>query len=217
MTITHTDSIIFDMDGTLWDATDSYAAVWNHCFAGYGSDLRITGAQLVPYMGKPIEVIVDGITAGHVNADFDKMAFVTSLEVAEHEMMPHLGGKLYPGVYEGLEALARHYKLFMVSNCGCDGLRNFMEFTGTTRFFTDSVTYGERAVPKSENMRYLVEKHHLAHAIYMGDTQGDCDETHRAGLLFAYAQYGFGECVNFDMAFDRFADFTHYFIELKHE
>ncbi|HEX3385818.1 MAG TPA: hypothetical protein VHS53_11545 [Mucilaginibacter sp.] len=27
------DSLIFDMDGTLWDAVDTYAASWNIVFA----------------------------------------------------------------------------------------------------------------------------------------------------------------------------------------
>ena len=212
------DSLLFDMDGTLWDATGSYAAVWNRCFADCGIDIRLTGADLVPYMGKPIEVIVEGITSGRVPAAFSRDAFVAALGEAEEEMMPQLGGTLYPGVYRGLEELSRHYRLFMISNCGRNGLRNFMQFTHTWHLFTDSVTYGERPVPKGVNMRYLIEKYRLAGAVYVGDTQGDCDETHRAGIPFAYMQYGFGSCLDYDMAFGSFADFTQYFLKLiKHE
>ena len=156
------DSLLFDMDGTLWDATGSYAAVWNRCFADCGIDICLTGADLVPYMGKPIEVIVEGITSGRVPAAFSRDAFVAALGEAEEEMMPQLGGTLYPGVYRGLEELSRHYRLFMISNCGRNGLRNFMQFTHTGHLFTDSVTYGERPVPKGVNMRYLIEKYRLA-------------------------------------------------------
>ncbi len=58
------DSLLFDMDGTLWNATDSYAEIWNRCFADCGIDICITGNDLVSYMGKPIEIIVNGITGG---------------------------------------------------------------------------------------------------------------------------------------------------------
>ena len=78
------DSLLFDMDGTLWDATGSYAAVWNRCFADCGIDIRLTGADLVPYMGKPIEVIVEGITSGRVPAAFSRDAFVAALGDVHH-------------------------------------------------------------------------------------------------------------------------------------
>lgn len=210
-----TDSLLFDMDGTLWDATDSYAAVWNHCFDSHNVDIHITGADLVPYMGKPIEMIVEGITRQRVDTVFNPDKFVEALGVAEDEMMPRLGGKLYPGVYDCLRELSQHYRLFMVSNCGLNGLHTFMQFTHTEQFFTGSVSYGERPVPKSDNMRYLIDTYKLRNAVYVGDTQGDCDQTHRAGLPFVFAQYGFGNCQDYDLAFDNFADLTDFFIKLK--
>lgn len=213
--IPFTDALIFDMDGTLWDATDSYAEVWNRCYAQHGIDLHINGSDLVPYMGKPIEVIAKGLTEGHAPAGFDYSEFVDALLCAEEEMMPQLGGNLYPGVKEGLSVLAQHYHLLMMSNCGRNGLHNFMQFTGTAQLFSGSITYGENPVPKSGNICRLIERHGLRHAVYVGDTQGDCDETHRAGIPFVYASYGFGKCQGYDIAFDSFADFTKFFINIK--
>lgn len=210
-----TDSLIFDMDGTLWNATDSYAEVWNYCYNSRGIDLHIGGSDLVPYMGKPIEVIAKGLTDGHVPADFDYCEFVEALSIAEEEMMPRLGGTLFPGVKEGLAALAQHYRLLMMSNCGCNGLRNFMQFTGTAQFFSGSITYGENPVPKSGNIRRLIEQYGLEHAVYVGDTQGDCDETHRAGIPFVYVSYGFGNCQGYDIAFDSYAELAKFFINLR--
>ena len=57
-------------------------------------------------------------------------------------MMITLGGTLYAGVYEGLNMLSKKYKLFLLSNCGVSGLKNFMEYTYTSKFFTDTITYG---------------------------------------------------------------------------
>jgi phosphoglycolate phosphatase len=36
------DSLIFDMDGTLWDAVDTYAHSWNVVFSELGIDKTIT-------------------------------------------------------------------------------------------------------------------------------------------------------------------------------
>ena len=41
MKIENVDSLIFDMDGTLWDAMKSYAEVWNVAFKEYGLDITV--------------------------------------------------------------------------------------------------------------------------------------------------------------------------------
>ena len=33
-----TDGLIFDMDGTLWDAVDTYARIWNEVFLQAGKE-----------------------------------------------------------------------------------------------------------------------------------------------------------------------------------
>ena len=87
-----------------------------------------------------------------------------------------------------------------------------MEYTDTSKFFTDTITYGETNLQKSDKMKYLIEKHNLESPIYIGDTQGDCDETHKAGLPFGFVSYGFGQCNNPDMVFDSFKQLVDYFI-----
>ncbi len=59
-------------------------------------------------------------------------------------MMPVLGGRLYPGVRETLEELSRNSRLFMVSNCGPDGIRNFLKFTGLGEIMTDHLLRRKR-------------------------------------------------------------------------
>ncbi|WP_369124785.1 HAD family hydrolase, partial [Mucilaginibacter sp. 10I4] len=45
------DSLIFDMDGTLWDAVDTYAHSWNVVFAELGIDKTITRDVLAGMVG----------------------------------------------------------------------------------------------------------------------------------------------------------------------
>lgn len=206
-------AIIFDMDGTLWNATASYAEIWNICSAEFGVSKKVTSGMLKQYMGKQLEDILFGLFG--CEPDFNVEAYIRRLGEIEDEMMPKLGGILYPGVTEGLKQLSRNYMLIAQSNCGVMGLRNFMSFTRTTELFTDSLTYGESPVPKSENIKILMNRNKLSNAIYVGDTQGDCDNAHRAGLPFAHATYGFGQCEDADLSFDSFDDLVKYFMLLK--
>lgn len=47
------DSIIFDVDGTLWDSADSVAAAWNLAIKKFSSlDLHLTGKFSEVFSGK---------------------------------------------------------------------------------------------------------------------------------------------------------------------
>ena len=46
------DSLIFDLDGTLWNSSDTVAEAWNVALEKAGYDVRITGADVLKQMGK---------------------------------------------------------------------------------------------------------------------------------------------------------------------
>lgn len=207
------DCLIFDMDGTLWNATESYAAIWNEACKLNNYDVRITGKDLLPHMGKTLDLITTGLYGEDFPMDVNK--FLEDVYRLESELMPKLGGILYDGVREGFEKLSKHYKLLLLSNCGVHGLQNFMEYTGLTPFVTDTITFGETQVPKSENLKIISERNNVKHPVYVGDTKGDCDETHKANLPFAYMEYGFGTCEDPELTFKSFDELTEYFLENK--
>ena len=184
------DSVIFDMDGTLWDAVDSYCKIWDTTFAEVGIVApHVTREQLLTHMGQYLEQILAALApdAG------DKLPeLMARLEENERTMMKTLGGRLYPGAFETVEELSKKYKLFMVSNCGEFGLDNFLDFTRLKPFFTDWLTHGGTRKPKAENIRDLVRRYNLKRPVYVGDTQGDADQAAAAGVEMIYASYGFG-------------------------
>ena len=54
--------IIFDLDGTLWNATKQIAESWNVVFERYDDiDLRLTTKELEQQMGKLMETIADDL------------------------------------------------------------------------------------------------------------------------------------------------------------
>lgn len=204
------DSIIFDMDGTLWDAVDSYAAVWCEAYRRLGVDHTTTRAELLDCMGKPLSVIFDIVRPPQLTADYD--TFATVLREAEGDLMPRLGGRLYPSVREGLHELRRlGYRLFMVSNCGPRGLTDFVAASQLEGIFTDLLSHGSTGLLKTGNIELLRERYSLEAPVYVGDIQADADDAHRAGVPFVWARYGFGSCSDADFAAGSFDELVRLF------
>lgn len=196
------DSLIFDMDGTLWDAVESYCRVWDTTAASLGvSRQPVEYDKLVALMGKPLgEIYLDLI--GDVDL---KDRFMERLTEVENELMPRLGGKLYQNVDTTLQRLKdRGIRLFMISNCTGRGLDNFLNLTGLRQYFTDWLSYGATGVDKDVNIRRLIERYDLKRPVYVGDIQRDCDSSHAAGIECAWAAYGFGRIVDADFRIDSF-------------
>ncbi len=199
------------MDGTLWNALDSYAHIWNVCMDEFGLNGHVSADHLLRYMGYSIdEIFKKGIITTPDNLDRDK--FLARLEEIEDELMPTLGGKLYSGVYDGLQLLSKHFTLMLQSNCSKKGLVNFMNYTATTPFFTDYLSWGMNPKPKSVNIQLLMHRHGIQRAVYVGDTQSDCNQAHAAGVPFVYMTYGFGVCDDADFEFSSFQTFVNQII-----
>lgn len=205
-----TDALIFDMDGTLWDAVDSYCHIWNVCFWRSGVRRIVGRDELVACMGLSLSEIYNRLDSRREIADAD--AFLALVEAEEERLMPKLGGRPYPGVAEGIRQLSERYSIFLLSNCGETGLANMMRHLEISGYIKEAVTYGATRRSKSENMRMLKEKYGLLQPVYVGDTESDCRQTHLAGLPFVHAAYGFGHCANPDMAVSSFRELTDFFI-----
>lgn len=193
--------MIFDMDGTLWDAIPSYCRVWNATFGALGIDRRVDYDDLRPLMGKPLEEIYTAVKAP--GGETSRKRFMELLAHNEAEMMPRLGGRLYDGAEATLRELRRRgVRLFMVSNCSATGLRNFLDFTGLGYVMEDVLSLGATGRDKEMNLRYLRGRYNLKSPVYVGDVQSDCDSTHAAGMKFVWATYGFGDVTDADARID---------------
>lgn len=200
------DSLIFDMDGTLWDAVDSYCKIWDVTLEQMSVKRRnVRRSELIALMGKPIDRIYDSI----VGDGADRHRFLSQLDENERTMMPELGGRLYPGVYETIPSLALDYRLFMASNCGADGLHNFLRYTQLEPYFTGTITHGETHQDKDLNILALIKRYDLKRPLYVGDTQGDLDSCRKAGVPVAWVSYGFGVMEAPDYTIDSFSELAY--------
>jgi phosphoglycolate phosphatase len=131
------------------------------------------------------------------------------------EMLREEGGILYPGVAEGLAALAKHYPLFIVSNCDSDYLDIFFHRTRLRDLFRDAECYGNTGMNKAENLKAVVERNRLRKPAYMGDTAGDQIAARKAGMDYYHVTYGFGQPHTDCLTFDSFAEACAFFSDLE--
>jgi phosphoglycolate phosphatase len=206
------DSLIFDMDGTLWDAVDTYTESWNLVFRELGVDRSIKREQLAEMVGWEGKKVISAIMP-----DFDdekRQEVYTLVNEKRRMLLPQKGGILYDGVKEGLQQLAEKYSLFILSNCAKGIIRLFIDWAGIDEHITDELAYGINFMPKQHNIRLLMEKHQLNNPIYVGDTAGDGEESRKAGIPFVFVSYGFGNTDDYDLKFDDFKSLSSYFMSL---
>jgi phosphoglycolate phosphatase len=206
------DSLIFDMDGTLWDAGDCYTAAWNKGLKLMNVDKVFQRSTLDHLMGwerkKALEYILPEYDENEREAIYEEVV------KAQDEMLPITGGKMYEGVKEGLKALSEVYSLFIVSNCPKGTIKQFIKWAGITSYITDEMAHGVNSRPKDYNIRLLMDQYRLKHPVYIGDTEGDQVQSERAGLPFVFVSYGFGSTDKYELKFDSFTALTTYFLSL---
>ena len=183
--------IIFDMDGTLWDSSEGVAKSWTEIVKKeYDKERVITQEDIQGVMGRTMDKIADALFPELSKED--RMGLLRKCCDYENEYLRIHGGVLYPDLEETLIALKENFDLYIVSNCQAGYIEAFLEHYGFGHYFKDIECYGNNDLPKSENIRKIVERNSLGEAVYVGDIQGDYDATTAAGLPFIHASYGFG-------------------------
>lgn len=205
------DGLIFDLDGTLWDATDIICKTWNIILKDYPNIRKeqITVKELEGCMGLQMDEI-----AGKLFPDTEhsiRMGLLDKCCVLENEYLTKEGGKLFDDVKKTLEYLGEKYKLFVVSNCQIGYIESFFEGNCTGSYFTDYLSFGETGLSKGENNKIIIERNKLKNPVYIGDTQGDKQSAVDAGIPFVYAEYGFGSVDRYDYKIEKFSDLMNIF------
>ena len=186
------DGIIFDVDGTLWDSTDSVADSWNLAIRENSSlDLTIDGEILQGLFGKTMTEIADALFPSL--SEEERMNFIQICFDYENHYLKTHPGRMYDGVVDTVKKLSERYPLFIVSNCQCGYIEAMLNAFGLGPYIKDHLCFGETQTPKSQTILKLMERNALKDVVYVGDTQGDADACRDAGVPFIFAEYGFGE------------------------
>ena len=176
------DSIIFDVDGTIWDSTKSVADSWNKAIREHSDlDLNLEPVSLSRVFGKTMTEIAD-ILFPMLDTE-DRMNLLDICFDEENRYLEDHPGVLYPQVTETIQNLARRYPLYIVSNCQCGYNEVMLKTCGLTPYIKDHLCFGETQRSKGETIRLLMEKNNLKSPVYVGDTQGDADSCRSAESL----------------------------------
>ena len=188
-------AVIFDLDGTLWDSSVQVIEAWNSIIKKYPETKAVvTPEKMATYMGKVLEEI-----SAMLFEDISKdrgLEIMTECSDYELEYLKDHSGVPYEDLEETLKALP--YPLFIVSNCQRGYIETFLECCGLGKYFKDFECSGNTGNPKGENILEIIRRNEIKNAVYVGDTQGDCNASQVAGIPFIFAEYGFGNADRFD-------------------
>ena len=193
------DSIIFDLDGTLWDSTANVAIAWQKAKNQVDFiDDDFTQQTVRSITGMTYKAIFEKLFPGLDENQRDE--FKNICAVNELEILNTKGGELYPQLEETLNYLFAKYKLFIVSNCQSDYIETFLNFSKLGHYFSGHQCYGTKNQPKAVNVKDIIINHQLKSPVYVGDTMGDYEACQKAGVPFIFASYGFGVVKNGQVA-----------------
>jgi phosphoglycolate phosphatase len=227
------DSLILDIDGTLWNTTGIVAGAWNKAVCDIQTKYRdnvyskssnniatnssapfdvapVTGEILQHEFGKTMDTIADDIFPSVPQPA--RAELLKRCCAYEHEAVDANSNDIsYPLVSKTIAELSKKIKLFIVSNCQKGYIELTMKKLSIEQYITDNECFGNTGKGKAENIKMLIKRNHLACAMYVGDTQGDCDACKEACVPFIWAAYGFGTADSFCAKINSFAELADLF------
>ena len=154
----NTESLIFDIDGTLWDSRARVAEGYNIQLKAEGLDhLCVTKDDLTPLFGKVLTAIADSILASvPKEARYGMMQRLMDTENEHLVRMPCDFG--YPNVKQTMERLSKKHRLFIVSNSQCGYPDICIEKLGLTGLIEGHLCFGDTGTEKGETIRRLMKE-----------------------------------------------------------
>lgn len=204
------DSIIFDVDGTLWDSTEIVAKAWTKVLAEQ-TDLQmvITSERLHQLFGQILPDIARQLFPDETTNR--QLELIDLCCTEEHRILLQTPAPTYPGLEDTLKILSQKYPLYIVSNCEAGYIETFLEATGLGPYFQAHLCPGDTGNAKAANIRQIIHDNDLTDPVYIGDTDGDYRACREAGVPFVFASYGFGQVETPDYIIKKPEDLIHLF------
>ena len=200
------ESLIFDIDGTLWDSRGLVAEGYNKQLQDEGRERFCVDVDVLKSVfGKVMTEIAD-ILFAELPAE-DRYPLLERCMERENETLHndpcHIG---YPKVKETLEELVKHHRIFIVSNSQQGYPELCIDKMGLGHLISAHLCFGDTGTCKGDTIKKLMADHNITSACYIGDTRGDMEAADHAGIPFIYCTFGFGEVDHYWQKIDRFED-----------
>lgn len=202
------ESLIFDIDGTLWDSRELVAEGYNIQLKEEGLEHLFVNAEILKSVFGKIMTEIGDILLGSLPVP-ERYEVLQRCMDTENEYL-HASPKTcdigYPKVKETIAELAKKYRLFIVSNSQCGYPELCINKLGLEPYITDHMCFGDTGTSKGQTIRTLMAKHNIESAVYIGDTQGDYEATVEADIPFVWCTFGFGDPAGYAAKVDNFED-----------
>ena len=112
------DSIIFDLDGTLWDSSEGVLKAWNEAIEEAGYDFSLSMETIGSIMGLPIQDIANKVFA--MLPEEKRLPMLRKCFDKEVVILGETGGRLMEGLEETLQILQKNigYLLSAIARTG---------------------------------------------------------------------------------------------------
>ena len=205
------ESLIFDIDGTLWDSRAIVAEGYNIQLEKEGlGHIHVTAEVLKPLFGKVMTEIGDALFAS-LPAEQRQPLMERCMETENRYIRSHPCNVGYPKVKETLAELSKRHRLFIVSNSQSGYPELCIRKLGIEDYVSGHLCYGDTGTSKDKTIRKLMERHGIESAVYIGDTLGDQQAADGAGIPFVFCAYGFGEVEHCTASVDSFEELLNIF------
>ena len=200
------DSVIFDIDGTLWNSLPLVAEAYNTQLREEGLEAHsITVEDMAPHFGKVTEEFADGLFPNiPQEIRYPLMERCLAREVTYLRTQECRVG--FPKVRETMAELAQKHRLFIVSNCQIGYPDVCIEKLGLTPYIEGHLCFEETGTRKGQTILTLIQRHNIGSCVYVGDTQGDYTASQEAGIPFIFCSYGFGNAEGYWAKIDHFEE-----------
>ena len=188
------NSVIFDLDGTLWEVIEST----------YKSVNIITNKYNLKEVSRETICKVFGLNKEESAKLYfpymelkESTKLVDEIAVINIENLKKNGGNIYPNVKEVLNILANIYDLYIVSNTAeIEYIRALLKSADVKEYFKEYIAASSLNISKKDAIKKVIADNKIEKAVYVGDTRIDLEAAYKNNIPFVYAKYGFGKSIN---------------------
>lgn len=190
------ENLIFDLDGTLWQTTNSYPYAYHKLCEHYGTPEMVSDDYILTCLGVKLDKFLPKLFP---TVNFTELAFKAMAYSLEY-VLAHPQGCCFEGVRETLEELSQKYNIYIVSNCLDDYVEAFMNISGTRDFIKGYYTI--QSGEKCDNISKII-KASKGKTLLVGDSDDDyLAISDPYSVLFCFASYGYKECSGYAYKID---------------
>lgn len=186
-------NIVFDLDGTLWQTSESYVYAYQKLCDYYKIENRVSDEKVKDYLGVKLDKLLDELFPQV--EDKLKLAY-EALNFSVEYIIKHPEKCCFPNVKQVIEKLSEKYDVYIVSNCLMGYVETFMNVVGTKPFIKEYFT-----IEKGEKSQHLSKIASLSEekTLFIGDCDDDyLSITDNYKIFFCYATYGYKDCIFYD-------------------